>query len=123
MMFNLFKKHKCATFLIDENIKMSQTDLGLFPKGNVVNSTDYADKGTSDIKLINIAKKLGWVVVTKDIRMAVRSLFADVPTIYISDEFKSVSLLAVDLYGERFYPEMFEFIREKYGYEQGTGTS
>lgn len=116
-MFNLFKRKKAVTFMIDENVKMSRADIALFKDCEIVNSTDYASKGTIDIKLINIAKKKGWVVVTKDIKMATRSLLSNVPTIYVSDEFKSVSFLCIDIYGKDYYPEMFDYLKERFNYK------
>ena len=55
-------------------------------KSKVINSTDIFRKGEPDEKLTARAKKKGWIIVTRDIRMALRSLIDGVPIIFINDD-------------------------------------
>lgn len=101
---------------MDENVKMSVEDIVELKNSVVINSTDQFPKGTDDEILTKVAKKNDWVIVTKDIRMALRSLQDGVSVIYISDDFKTVSYLNVRIYGRSHYPEMFDYIQKRYGY-------
>lgn len=104
--------------MMDENVKMTDEDIAKFPNCVVLNSTNYFNKGASDELLTTLAKKKGWTIVTKDIRMALRSLIVDVPILYVSDEFKQIYYLTVDLYGRNHYPEMFDYIQKRFHYDR-----
>lgn len=110
----LFSKKTC--YLMDENVKMSQEDLETFPAGCVVNSTDMFNKGTPDELLTKLAKKKGWIIVTKDIRMALRSLIDNVPVIHINDSDKSTSYLEVKVYKRDKYRKMYDYLYRRFGY-------
>lgn len=112
----LYKKVRKNTYLMDENVKMSVEDIQDLKKSVVINSTDQFPKGTNDEILTEVAKKNDWIIVTKDIRMALRSLQDGVSVIYISDDFKTVSYLNVRIYGRSYYSEMFDYIQKRYGY-------
>ncbi len=105
-----------TTYIIDENVMMSDEDRDNFNKSKIVNSLDFFGKGTPDEKITSLAKENGWIIVTKDIRMALRSLIDMVPVIFISDHFKSTHLLTAISHGGDEYPEMFDYIRRRFGY-------
>ncbi len=102
---------------MDENVKMSVSDIEKLTKCVVINSTDRFPQGTLDEILTKASKDNNWIIVTKDIRMALRSLMDNVPVIYISDDFKTVSYLSVSLYGRKEFPEMFDYIQDRFGYK------
>lgn len=101
---------------MDENVKMSITDIEKIQNCTIINSTDKFLQGTPDDILTKEAMKNNWIIVTKDIRMALRSLIDNVPVIYISDDFKTISYLSVSLYGRKYFPEMFDYIQNRFGY-------
>jgi len=101
---------------MDENVKMSETDINDLENCKVVNSTEKFHKGTPDEVLTNWAKKEGWVIVTKDIRLALRSLIDAVPVIYVSDD-ETISFLHVQLYGRDQYPEMYDYLKKRFGFK------
>ena len=105
-------------YLMDENVKMSQEDLETFPNGCVINSTDIFNKGTPDEPLTKLAKKKGWVIVTKDIRMALRSLIDKVSVIYINDGDRSTTYLEVKVYKRHKYRKMYDYLYRRFGYNQ-----
>jgi len=111
----IFKRTR--TYLIDENVRISSIDIQKINKSKVVNSTDIFRKGEQDEKLTAMAKDKGWVIVTRDVRMALRSLIDGVPVIFINDDYKTVSYVTSKIHGKRKYPDMFEYIREKLGCE------
>ena len=111
----IFKRTR--TYLIDENIKISSIDIQKIKKSNIINSTDIFRKGERDEKLTAMAKDKGWVIVTRDVRMALRSLIDGVPIIFINDDYKTVSYVTSKTHGKKKYPDMFEYIREKLGCE------
>lgn len=100
---------------MDENVKMSEIDVVTLKNCNILNSTDRFKKGTLDENLTYWAKKEGWVIVTKDIRMALRSLIDAVPVIYVSDDDDTISFLHVQLYGRDQYPEMYDYLNKRFG--------
>ena len=112
-----WNKSPKRTYLMDENVKMSEIDIDDLKNCNVLNSTDRFKKGTLDESLTLRAKKEGWIIVTKDIRMALRSLIDAVPIIYVSDDGKTISFLHVQLYGRVQYPEMYEYLKKRFGYK------
>ena len=103
---------------MDENVKMSEIDIDDLKNCNILNSTDRFKKGTLDESLTLRAKKEGWIIVTKDIRMALRSLIDAVPVIYVSDDDKTISFLHVQLYGRDQYHEMYDYLNKRYGYHE-----
>lgn len=109
----IFKRTR--TYLIDENIKISSIDIQKIKKSKVINSTDVFRKGEQDEKLTAMAKDKGWVIVTRDVRMALRSLIDGVPIIFINDDYKTVSYVTSKTHGRKKYTEMFEYISEKLG--------
>tara|TARA_R110000737_G_scaffold353057_1_gene401977 strand:+ start:2069 stop:2407 length:339 start_codon:yes stop_codon:yes gene_type:complete len=111
----IFKRTR--TYLIDENVKISSIDIQKIKKSNIINSTDIFRKGERDEKLTAMAKDKGWVIVTRDVRMALRSLIDGVPIIFINDDYKTVSYVTSKTHGKKKYPDMFEYIREKLGCE------
>lgn len=102
---------------MDENVKMSIGDIEKLTKCTIINSTDKFLQGTPDEILTKASKENNWIIVTKDIRMALRSLMDNVPIIYISDDFKTISYLSVRLYDQKHFPEMFEYIQKRFGYK------
>ena len=111
----IFKRTR--TYLIDENVRISSIDIQKIKKSNIINSTDVFRKGERDEKLTAMAKDKGWVIVTRDVRMALRSIIDGVPVIFINDDYKTVSYVTSKIHGKRKYPDMFEYIREKLGCE------
>ena len=103
---------------MDENVKMSEMDIDALKNCNVLNSTEKFHKGTSDEVLTTWAKKEGWIIVTKDIRMALRSLIDAIPVIYVSDDGDTISFLHVQLYGRDQYPEMYDYLNKRFGYHE-----
>lgn len=116
------KPSRKKIYLMDENIKMSVTDIQEFKNATIINSTDQFPQGTLDEVLTKASKEKGWIIVTKDIRMALRSLIDKVPVIYISDDFKTMCYLSVHIYGSEYYPEMFEYLKERFDYSTPSET-
>lgn len=108
---NLFKK----TFFIDENIRMSDNDI-ISLNENVVNSTDIFKKGTKDEVLTKYAKNNHYIIVTKDIRFALRSVIDGVNVIYINDDEKKISFLKVHSYNPSKYGRMFDYLQKRFGF-------
>jgi len=105
---------------MDENVKMSEQDKKDLVNCRAINSTDHFRKGTDDETLTSWAKDKGWIIVTKDIRMALRSLMDAVPVVYVSDDNQTISFLHVQLYGRNQYPEMYEYLKKRFGYCEST---
>ena len=112
-----FRRKEHRVYLMDENVKMSDTDISQLKNCRVINSTDKFKKGTPDEELTFWAKKKGWIIVTKDIRMALRSLIDAVPVIYVSDDDETISFLHVQLYGRNQYTEIYEYLKKRFGYK------
>ena len=108
---------RTRTYLIDENVKISSIDIQKIKKSVIINSTDIFRKGELDEKLTAMAKDKGWVIVTRDVRMALRSLIDGVPTVFINDDYKTVSYVTSKIHGRGKYRDMFEYIRERLGCE------
>ena len=108
---------RTRTYLIDENVRISSIDIQKIKKSVIINSTDVFRKGERDEKLTAMAKDKGWVIVTRDVRMALRSIIDGVPVIFINDDYKTVSYVTSKTHGKKKYPDMFEYIREKLGCE------
>lgn len=111
----IFRRTK--TYLIDENVKISSIDIQKIDKSKVINSTDIFRKGEPDEKLTAMAKEKGWIIVTRDIRMALRSLIDGVPIIFINDDYKTVSYVTSKNHSKNKYKDMFNYINERFGYE------
>ena len=103
---------------MDENVKMTVDDVVRLKKCVVINSTDQFPKGTPDEVLTEASKENDWIIVTKDIRMALRSLMDNVPVIYISDEFKTISYLSVSIYERKHYADMFDYLYKRFEFNQ-----
>lgn len=116
-------RRKRNIYLMDENVKMSVGDIEKLSSCDIINSTDKFPKGTRDEILTEASKENDWIIVTKDIRMALRSLQDNVPVIYISDKFRSISFLSVSIYGRARFPEMFDYIEKRFGYKAKQGLS
>jgi hypothetical protein len=110
----IFRRTK--TYLIDENVKISSIDIKKM-KSKVINSTDIFRKGELDEKLTSMAKKKGWIIVTMDIRMALRSLIECVPIIFINDDYKTITFVTSKSHGKNKYKDMFDYINKRFGYE------
>lgn len=111
----IFKKTK--TYLMDENIKISSIDIEKIKNCKIINSTDIFKKGEPDEKLTAMAKKNGWVIVTRDIRMALRSLVDGVPVIFINDDYKKISYVVAKNHGKNKYKDVFNYINQRFGYD------
>ena len=107
---------KKPTYIMDENVKMSISDIDKLSDCDVINSTDKFPKGTDDKILTRASKENGWIMVTKDIRMALRSLEDHVPVIYISDDSKTISYMKVDIYKRKKYPAMFDYLSKRFAF-------
>ncbi len=108
---------KKPVFLMDENMKMKEVDMELFKESTVINSTEKFKKGEADEILTFFARKEGWIIVTKDIRMALRSLIDGVPILFVSDDFKLVRLLTATTIEPEKYLEMHNYIKERFKYD------
>jgi uncharacterized protein with PIN domain len=86
-------------------------------KSKVINSTDIFRKGEPDEKLTAMAKEKGWIIITRDIRMALRSLIDGVPIIFINDDYETITYVTSKSHGKKKYPDMFEYINERFGYK------
>jgi len=111
----IFRRTK--TYLIDENVKISSIDIQKIDKSKVINSTDIFRKGEPDEKLTAMAKEKGWIIITRDIRMALRSLIDGVPIIFINDDYETITYVTSKSHGKKKYPDMFEYINERFGYK------
>lgn len=107
-----FKK----TYLIDENVKMSDIDIEKMKSCNVINCTEIFRKGEADEKLTALARKKGWIIVTKDIRMALRSLIDCVTVIFVSDDFKCINYITAKTRRKR--SEMFDYLNKRFQYDE-----
>jgi hypothetical protein len=114
----IFYKSDRNTYLMDENVRMSTTDIEKLGNCNIINSTDRFRTGEDDAILTKASKKFGWVIVTKDIRMALRSLEDGVPVIYISDEFNNISYLTAKSHGRNEYESMYNYLHKRFGFNQ-----
>lgn len=112
-----WSKNPQRTYLMDENVKMSEIDILSLKNCNIINSTTKFEKGTLDETLTVWAKKEGCVIVTKDIRMTLRSLIDAVPVIYVNDGNEAISFLHVQLYGRGKYLEMYKYLKKRFGYK------
>lgn len=101
-------------FLIDENTSMTDEDIQMFPNFRIMNSRKKFKKGTDDRLLIEWVKDAGWVLVTKDIRMAIRALMEGAPTMLINEDFKIISLMETKIHPVKEYKELFDYFIKRY---------
>ncbi len=101
-------------FLIDENTSMTDEDIAMFPKIRIMNSRKKFKKGTDDSLLIQWVKDTGWILVTKDIRMAIRALMEGAPVMMINEDFKMISLMETKIHQVKEYKELFDYLTNRY---------
>ncbi len=104
-------------FLIDENTSMTDEDIALFPKIRIMNSRKKFKKGTDDSLLIQWVKDTGWILVTKDIRMAIRALMEGAPVMMINEDFKMISLMETKIHPVKEYKELFDYLTNRYEFK------
>ncbi len=97
-------------YLIDENCKISKIDKRLLDC-DIVNSTEMFKSGERDEVLTLRAKIEGWVIVTSDIRMALRSLKDEVGVIFIDNE---VMYMTVEKHGIEEFKEMYDYLHSRF---------
>lgn len=110
----MVKFWKKPIYLMDENVKMSDEDIEELGRCTIINSTEKFPKGTDDSTLITSSRLNGWVIVTKDIRMALRALECLVPIVYISDDEGTIKYMKVRIYGRNKYPSMFDYLTQRF---------
>ena len=103
-------------FLIDENTSMTEEDLAMFPQFKIMNSRKKFKRGTDDKLLIQWVKDTGWVLVTKDIRMAIRALMEGAPVLMINEDFKLISLMETKIHPLKDYKGLFDYFVQRYGF-------
>ncbi len=101
-------------FLIDENTSMTDEDLAKFPKVRIMNSRKKFKRGTDDSLLIQWVKDTGWILVTKDIRMAIRALMEGAPVMMINEDFKLITLMETKIHPVKEYKELFDYFIKRY---------
>ena len=101
-------------FLIDENTSMTEEDLAKFPHYKLMNSRKKFKRGTDDKLLIQWVKDTGWVLVTKDIRMAIRALMEGAPVLMINEDFKLISLMETKIHSLKDYKGLFDYFVKRY---------
>ena len=113
---NLRFRRSKTTYLIDENIKISDIDMGKLRGCVIINSTDIFKKGAPDELLTDHAKAMGYIIVTKDIRMALRSLKDGVGVIFISDDSKTIEFLTVSKHKIGEFAEIHSYLSDRFNY-------
>ncbi len=101
-------------FLIDENTSMTKEDLVMFPNTKIMNSRKKFKRGTDDRLLIQWVKDTGWVLVTKDIRMAIRALMEGAPVLMINEDFKIISLMETKIHPLKDYKGLHDYFVKRY---------
>lgn len=101
-------------FLIDENTSMTDEDIEKFPELKIMNSRKKFKRGTDDKLLIEWVKQTGWVLVTKDIRMAIRALMEGAPVLMINEDFKIISLMETKIHELKDYTELYDYFVKRY---------
>ena len=94
-------------YLIDENCKISPIDIRLLKECDIINSADIFRIGEKDEVLTKRAKRESWVIVTQDIRMALRSLKDGVGVIFIDES--GVEYLTVEKHDIKEFREMHNY--------------
>jgi rRNA-processing protein FCF1 len=99
-------------YLIDENCKVSPIDIRLLKECDIINSADIFRIGEKDEILTKRAKKERWVIVTQDIRMALRSLKDGVGVIFIDED--GVNYLTVEKHDIKEFKEMHDYLYNRF---------
>ncbi len=102
-------------YLIDENTRLSDEDLNELSHMKIMNSTDKFKKGTKDKLLIEWVKITGWVLVTKDIRMAIRGLMEACPVLLVNEDFGIISLMETRVHDVQIYKDLHKYLSKRYG--------
>lgn len=102
------------TYLMDENVKIAETEK--IKNCNIINSTERFTKGTKDEVLTRKAKQKKWIIVTKDIRMALRSLIDGVEVVFINDEYQTIEFITANKHKRNKYKEMFDYLNKRFNY-------
>ena len=108
-------RFKPKGYLIDENTRLSDEDLNELSHMKIMNSTDKFKKGTNDKLLIEWVKMTGWVLVTKDIRMAIRALMEACPVLLVNEDFGIIALMETKIHDERIYKDLHKYLSKRYG--------
>ncbi len=95
---------------------MTEEDVQMFPKLRLMNSRKKFRRGTDDKLLIEWVKQTGWILVTKDIRMAIRALMEGCPVMMINEDFKIISLMETKIHPTKEYKELFDYFIQRYGF-------
>lgn len=66
-------------YLLDENVMIKDTQYS----PNMVSVKDVLPLGTTDRNVLKYARDMGFIVITKDIRMALSAIVMDQPIIFI----------------------------------------
>lgn len=116
-------RFKPKGYLIDENTRLSDEDLNELSHMKIMNSTDKFKKGTNDKLLIEWVKMTGWVLVTKDIRMAIRALMEACPVLLVNEDFGIIALMETKIHDERIYKDLHKYLSKRYGFikQKNTG--
>lgn len=116
-------RFKPKGYLIDENTRLSDEDLNELSHMKIMNSTDKFKKGTNDKLLIEWVKMTGWVLVTKDIRMAIRALMEACPVLLVNEDFGLIALIEAKIHDERIYKDLHKYLSKRYGFikQKNTG--
>ncbi len=101
-------------YLIDENTRLGDEDLEELKHLRIMNSTVKFKKGTPDRLLIEWVKMTGWVLVTKDIRMAIRGLMEACPVLLVNEDFGIISLMETRVHNIEIYKDLHEYLSKRY---------
>ena len=99
-------------FLIDENCKISPIDIRLLADCDITNSNDVLRLGTKDEMITRKAKLEGMVIVTQDIRMALRSIKNGVGVIFIDES--GVDYLTAEKHDIEEFREMHDYLYSRF---------
>jgi len=112
---NIWKRgFKPKGYLIDENTRLTDDDLEGLKQLRIINSTDKFKKGTKDELLIEWVKMTGWVLVTKDIRMAIRGLMEACPVLLINEDFGIIALMETRIHNIEIYKDLHKYLTKRY---------
>ena len=107
-------RFKPKGYLIDENTRLSDEDLNELSHMKIMNSTDKFKKGTNDKLLIEWVKMTGWVLVTKDIRMAIRALMEACPVLLLNEDFGIIALMETKIHNIEIYKDLHKYLSKRY---------
>jgi len=99
-------------YLIDENCKISPVDIRLLVDCDIINSTDVFRIGIKDEVITRKARLEGMIIVTQDIRMALRSLKDGVGVIFIDES--GVEYLTVEKHDIKEFKEMYKYLHNRF---------